>query len=132
MASYVLENQSFYISIDPEAFTFSVVEKQNRGIEVHNAFLGVKYRRGPLAQRSKNLWEMGEVSWVEESDSVHGKLQTRTLKIGPDKHGLAYSITFALPEEYPLVLWQMRIENQGKTGPSFPFASFLPFCHLPE
>ncbi|MBN2501732.1 MAG: alpha-galactosidase [Anaerolineales bacterium] len=114
MASYVLENQSFHISIDPESFTFSVVEKQNRGIEVHNAFLGVKYRRGPLAQRSKNLWDIGEVGWVEESDSVHGKLQTRTLKIGPDKHGLAYSITFALPEAHPLVLWQMRIENQGK------------------
>lgn len=54
-----------------------------------------------------------ECSITEVDTSPHGRLKSCQLQIGPDRNGLQYTLTFALPEAHPTYLWKLSIKNHG-------------------
>ncbi len=74
----------------------------------------IRYRRGLKKFTALNRWRNAQVSPIEQVSSLHGDMQQLQVEIGPDQNGLVYTLTFALPEQHPLMLWKVEINNQGE------------------
>jgi len=80
---------------------------------VEGVKLGWHIRSSKRGKLSANHWRWHEVERLENIPSPHGPLQQIKLRSYPDQHGLSTSITFALPQHYPLFLWKLQMENIG-------------------
>ena len=82
---------------------------------IEGAKLGWHIHSSKRKRLSATHWRWYEVERPENIPSPHGPLQQIKLRSYPDQHGVATNITFALPQQYPLFLWKLQVENLGAT-----------------
>ncbi len=104
-----LQNASIQLSVDPGHAYWSVYNRQNRGLGLEGAQIEVNYRRGALTSRIRG--GPLQPGAPKKIDSPQGLLQQISFDSAPDKNGLFYTVTFALPEDYPFLLWKMSLHN---------------------
>ena len=111
--SLSLENEHYQLLIDPSTSTWSLVGRGPSEISFEDLHSTIEYRRGQYRTRTPMHWSSMEYSMTETADSPHGLIKTCLLQISPDRNGLQYTISFALPEAYPTFFWKLSIENHG-------------------
>ena len=111
--TYAIENTDLQLSLQPPSGTWSLYSRRWNGPFIEDARLGAAYRRGLSRQRALDRWEPVGVAREARTLDPHGPAQSLTLQIGPNHDGLLFEVTFALPEEHPLLLWQIAVHNQG-------------------
>lgn len=62
--------------------------------------------------RLLDRWSEFSISEFETKRSPHGPMKQIELAIGSDKEDIVCTLTFALPFNYPLLLWKISVENQ--------------------
>ncbi|MBL7161585.1 MAG: alpha-galactosidase [Anaerolineales bacterium] len=109
----ILKTSHLQLTINPAAATWSLFSSQQDGPYLDGVSQRVRYRRKHKKFSALMKWPNREIHPIEQVSSPHGNLQQLRLEIGPDKNGLRYTLTFALPEQHPLMLWKVEISNQG-------------------
>ncbi len=110
---HTLQNAYLQFSFDSDTCTWNVLGPHSRGPSVENAQVNVRYHRG--FSRGLLLGDRGSLraGIPRTTGSVHGPLRQLEILSGLDPNGLSLSLTFALPDEHPLLLWKLSIANQG-------------------
>lgn len=105
-----LQNSYLTITLNPERSSWSV-NSPPTGLSLPEARLQVKYRCG---QRSLLLqrWQIEDLSQYV-TDTLHGAQSEVNLVLSEAEGGLRLQITFALPQQLPLLLWKIHGENRG-------------------
>lgn len=109
----ILQNSSLQFTIDPSRATWSLFERSQKGPSLEDVQMGVFYH--VRFTQFKSL-SPGSPLWVgpqETVNSSHGPLRQVRLTSPADPNGLRFSITFALPEQHPILLWRLEVENGG-------------------
>jgi alpha-galactosidase len=107
-----ISNPYYTFSCDPDQGKFSVRAADSH-LHIENAGLAIHYRTNG---RAKVLLASGwrpvrqETRWV---DSALGRMQEMVFEAAPDATGIKAFVTFALPEETPLFVWKLAVENCG-------------------
>ena len=76
-----------------------------------NAWYAVKKK----SHQALETWKKVQITAPEDVPSPHGSLRQVTLTPAPERCGLQIALTFALSEEHSLLLWKVRLENQGES-----------------
>ena len=108
-----LENDFIQCVIDPKNASWSVYSKTFKGAFIENATINVQYKHQRTRFRALNKWSRIQIKAPEEQTSPHGELQIQEIIIGPDKNNVEYTLTFAIPQAVPLLLWKIKIHNLG-------------------
>jgi alpha-galactosidase len=117
-----LESPHLQFTLNPEEATWSLHSALPDSPSIEDAWMQVDYRTslssllrsGKLRHKSLHEWRKPNIFGPEEIYSPHGKCQQLKLDTGPDVNGLFYQIEFTLPENYPIFMWRMTIDNRGK------------------
>ncbi|HSF81503.1 MAG TPA: glycoside hydrolase family 36 protein [Anaerolineales bacterium] len=109
-----LENAYLRLSLDPVTSTWSLIGQGIDPPSVRDISMRVSYRRGRFRQGSLTDWSSAEFTEIETIPSPHGTLRQQHLHLGPDSNDLSTTLTFALPEGRPLLLWKVQLENLGE------------------
>lgn len=110
--SFTLHNTYLRLSLDPQNAAFDVESRELRGAKISAARLGIRYNRRWQEHRLLEEWSVQD-SVKDTQESVHGALTRLQLKLKPDAHGIAPTLTFALPDDKGLLLWKIELENAG-------------------
>jgi alpha-galactosidase len=120
--SISLTSPYLQFTLDPQKATWSLHGSHPEAPSIDDVWMQVQYR-APLSallrtgkRRHKSLhdWPKAQIHGPVEVASPHGKLQQITVETGPDEHGLFYKIEFALPDEHPIFLWRLTVDNRSK------------------
>lgn len=108
-----LENSFLQFSLAPAhaAWSLNGFEKESPILE--GLQLSAAYRLGRRRFTALDVWEGVEVSAPETVASPHGPLRQITLRSGLDLNGMAFTVSFAMPDRQPLFLWKLAVANQG-------------------
>ncbi len=112
--TFTLPSPHLQFVINPDKATWSLHGTNLGGPFLEDVWMRVHYRRGRQRFQALEQWLNPQIRGPENVTSPHGTLTQLHATIGPDKNGLIYTFTFALPENHPLFLWKLSIENQGK------------------
>jgi alpha-galactosidase len=110
---HILENSHLQFNLDPQQACWSLISHQYNFPSVQRVRMQASYRRGQKRLSALKRRIEAQVSQPEIVPSPHGPLRQLSLSIGPDESGLNFSLTFALPENLPIFLWKLQIENNG-------------------
>lgn len=108
-----LQSPHLQLIIDPETASWSLYSPKQDGPALDGVSQYVRYRRGRKKFRLLTKWPQPKVRQENLENSLHGPIKQASLEIGPDLNGLAYTLTYALPEQSPLMLWKITIDHQG-------------------
>jgi alpha-galactosidase len=111
--SLSLENAFFQLSIKPSTSTWNLFGYQASDISLEGVYTTIHYRLGRSRFRTQRYWSSLESAITEADSSPHGRLKACHVKIGPERNGLQYMLSLALPEAHPALLWKLAIENRG-------------------
>ena len=117
-----LTSPHLHFTLNPQAATWSLHGTQLNAPFIEDAWMQVNYqtpisallRSGRRKHISLQTWPKAQINH-SVTFSPHGELQQITLESGPDANRLFYKIEFALPQEHPLFLWRLTIENRGQS-----------------
>jgi alpha-galactosidase len=107
--SLSLENTHYQLSINPSTATWKLSAGNRNEISFEGVRSSIHYRLG--RSRFQGHWSSLESTITETDSSPHGRLKECHIKIGPDRNGVQYTLSFSLPEEYPTLMWKFSIEN---------------------
>jgi alpha-galactosidase len=109
----IFQNTFLTFELFPEWANWSLSSKRFPGLSLEKMRAEITYR-----QRRKRVPGPAprpfSITWVGNSSSVHGNLNTIRTGSEPDANGLQVRLEFALPEESPLLLWRLQVENDGQ------------------
>ena len=109
-----LENQIFDLRVNPEKGYFSIFTKEARLPDVENARLGVIYScMGKKVSALFEHWGEYQVYSSRIDHSEHGLLETMTFVLPAREDGVGFELTFGIVQDYPLVVWKVKVLNQG-------------------
>ena len=109
-----LKNTIFDLQFDPQQGTFSILTNEQKFPNILNARLGVKYRQNDHSSLELNsTWEGTEAPVQATQNSEHGLVETLTFTIPATKNGVAFEFTFGIVQEYPLVIWKLKVMNHN-------------------
>jgi len=111
--TFTLTSPHLQFVINPDKATWSLHGTNRDAPFLEDVWMRVHYRRGRQRFQALEQWRDPQIRGPENVPSPHGTLTQLHTTIGPDKNGLLYTFTFALPEKHPLLLWKLSIENQG-------------------
>ncbi len=115
---YVLETPSLQLLLFPELGRWSLFSRDPRGPALERLRVRVVARRGRANLAAPLLWEPLQVDGPHVVPSPHGLLRQLQLRVGPTPEGMRLTLTFALPERSPFLLWRLAVENVGP-GPLY-------------
>jgi alpha-galactosidase len=110
---HTLESPYYQLEIRTNPARWSVNLPHQAGTNLKDLQVGLRYCRGRRRYRLLERWPGVSVSEPDSVVSPHGLLRQLSLVI--EKDNLRSRLVFALPQEVPLLLWKMEIENQGST-----------------
>ncbi|HEX9616739.1 MAG TPA: alpha-galactosidase, partial [Anaerolineales bacterium] len=110
---YTLENRSLQLTINPNISRWSVSSRDWNRTSLQDIQVGMHYRRGRSSHHILDQWRRATVSALETADSPHGPLRRLHISTGVKDEDLACELVFALPEDEPLLFWQLSVENRG-------------------
>jgi alpha-galactosidase len=108
-----LQSPHLQLIIDPQTATWSLYSPKPDGPSLDGVSQYVRYRRRHKKYRLLTKWPQPKISQEKVDSSLHGPMQQASLEIGPDIHDLRYTLTYALPDQHPLMLWKLTINHQG-------------------
>ncbi len=110
---YTLKTSHLQFSVNSDTASWSLYSSHKGGPFIDGVSQRVRYRRRQKKLSAGRIWRNCQVTTPERVSSPHGYLQQLSVVFPPDKNGLALTITFALPEQHPLLIWKAEISNQG-------------------
>ena len=111
--TFTLKSPHLQLIIDPDTASWSLYSPKQDGPFLDGVSQFVRYRRGRKKFRLLTKWPQPKVHQESLDNSLHGPIQQVSLEIGPDLNGLSYTLTYAMPDEAPLMLWKLTIDHQG-------------------
>jgi alpha-galactosidase len=109
-----LQNSVFTLQLNPEKGTFSILTQGPKLPDIVNARLGVYFRQqGVSHSELASLWEGGQAGSVTTQSSEHGPVQTISFTAFSGADGVKFELTFGIVQEYPLVVWKVKVLNQS-------------------
>ena len=111
--TYILQSPYLQLTINPNTATWSLYSSKKDGPYLDGVTQQIRYRRRLKKFTTLNRWRNAQVSSVEQVSSPHGEIRQIQVKLAPDQNGLSSTLTFALTNEHPLMLWKVEINNQG-------------------
>ncbi len=108
--AHIIESPFLQLVIDPEDASWSLSSREERFPTVDAARMEVWYRMGRGLFLALSRWN--ELQWLPPQTVVspHGLLKQTALTF-LDENGVRYILTFALSEQYPLMLWKVTVRN---------------------
>jgi alpha-galactosidase len=113
MTLYTLENAYIQVEVNPGLARWSVSSRSTNQPSLKNVQIRLNYRRGRTGMHLLDRWKAYSVSDPETIESPHGPLSQISLVIGPERDEIPGILTFALPQNLPLLLWKISVKNQG-------------------
>jgi alpha-galactosidase len=115
-----LTNDFLQFGFDPDGGDWNIQPRDHAGPRLAEARLGASYE-AQTSDGSQTVYWNGELHEPQVADfiepsSVHGRLQGLTIAAKTsvqEYQSLAVSITFALPEKRPFLLWRIVAHNGG-------------------
>lgn len=129
MELILLENETWQVVVSPIYSSWQLKGIWNEEPVVSRGHVAVKYRLGRKMFHFKQ-WRHpspGEAAWLP---SPQGPMQQRALHLGTDENGLSYHLAFALPENEGILLWKLRVENNGKAPVYIGNITLLETAHV--
>lgn len=128
-----LKSPFFTVNIDPGRANFSIRPINSRLPRIEVGRLNATYRSGEdrfdlIGRPWKVNREFGEKITLPE----HGPAEKAEFWLSADENGIAVKVVFALPKNYPLVLWKLIFENAGAKTVLFDRADLLIIDPLKE
>lgn len=108
-----LENASLQLKVDTTLSRWSLKSRQRHSPSLYEVQVSAHFRQGHFRHQALNHWPAPSFSSPQTIDSPHGPLTQISLQMGPDRLGLSYTLTFALPELMPMLLFKLAVENRG-------------------
>ncbi|MHC1739666.1 MAG: glycoside hydrolase family 36 protein [Anaerolineaceae bacterium] len=109
-----LQNAVFRLEFDPEHGVFSILTKDEKLPNILNAHLGVCYsQNGKLYRELNSKWEGCQEPVISSQNSEHGQIEMATFQLPANFNGLSYELTFGIVQEYPLIVWKVKVLNQS-------------------
>ena len=107
------ENSAIHLEINPQIARWSAGSRQANGPSLENLQVNLGYRKGRRYRNSLDLWP--EYTLEDEQCDLpgHGPGKLVHLRLNSNPDQVYTTITFALPDQYPLLLWKIAIGNQG-------------------
>ncbi len=109
-----LENNLLQFHIEPERASWSLSSNGPESLSLQNVEMEAFYRVERVHAHALHEWLSPRISTQEDIPSSQGPLRTLQVSLGPDRYGLRFTLTFALPEIHPLFLWKLSIEHTGE------------------
>jgi len=109
-----LENAHLQLTINTDISRWSLVGSNLNNPSIENAKVEFQYRRGRREEVALNDWGDSGIERVDLNDSPHGLLQQLQVVSEYRKDGLRFTLTFALPQDYPFLIWQLNVSNHGR------------------
>src|SRR3990170_940832 len=110
---HTLENAWLHLRINPHASRWSLSSRQWKGLAVHDASTNLQYRQRYRTRQTLNRWQSPQISDSELIASPHGPLEQLQVLIDAKREEIQYTLTFALPQQHPFLLWQLAVENRS-------------------
>jgi len=112
--SVSMSSAAINFSIDPEKGTWNASSRLHPGVEVYESTCEVRYRTGlaGLAFLARGL--ILQPGPIERVSTHLGPASQVRVSSSPDSNGLYYTLTFALPEQAPLLLVKMELTNPSQ------------------
>ncbi|MEA2008187.1 MAG: alpha-galactosidase [Chloroflexota bacterium] len=136
---------SLQLTLNPKNSTWSLHSPKKDSPYLDGVKMRLRYQTKPSAwyavrkksHQTLEIWKEPQITEAEDVPSPHGNLRQSTLTPAPERCGLQTTLTFALTEEHPLLLWKISLENKGDApiwidridmlrAGFFPQKSFLP------
>jgi alpha-galactosidase len=108
-----LENASLQLKVDTTLSRWSLTSRQRHSPSLDEVQVSAHFRQGYFRHQALNHWPSPSFSSPQTIDSPHGPLTQLCLQMGPDRLGLSYTLTFALPELMPMLLFKLAVDNRG-------------------
>ena len=94
------------------SFSIHPVEERFPGLE--QVRLGSEFLIGNTPVKGlTGSWQPGEMDESTWSTVEHGSIDLVSFQVPADGNGIAYTLSFGIMREYPLVLWKVKLHNQG-------------------
>ena len=111
---YTLENPYLQLKLDTGISRWSIYNRQRRFSCIEDIHIHSHYQRRRKEFHSLNRWPSTSIADPITTTSSQGLIKQIQILIGPDLGQLQYILTFAMPENYPFLLWKISAHNQGK------------------
>lgn len=109
-----IQNAINLVEIDPENGWFSIQPSDKQFPSLLQSRLGCTYLwRGRSYKAIGKKWSCESVDRSMLDTSEHGLIDTITMKFVRDLHGISVQFTIGIVQEYPLVVWKIKVTNEG-------------------
>lgn len=108
-----LENDWLKLTVNLQDANWRLANKRDESIGLLNARTRALYRGGSSRMSPTPDWSSARVVETDEFSPHHGHLDLLEVQIRPENGELSQTITFALPDDYPFLLWKIGLHNQG-------------------
>lgn len=109
-----IRSTSIELNLCPEEGYFSIHPVDERYPGLEQARLGCEYFNNRVRDIGlTGPWNAGDTIQSTLPTLEHGNIETVTFCIPADTNGIAYTLTFGVTQEHPLVLWKVSLHNQG-------------------
>ncbi|MFL7892619.1 MAG: alpha-galactosidase [Anaerolineales bacterium] len=109
----ILENSAIQLEINAQIARWSARSRTPNGPILNNLQLNLGYRRGHKYKDLLDRWPNYSIGEAEVPLASHGQGKARQILIDSHADQIKCTISFALPADYPLLLWKISVENQG-------------------
>ena len=110
---HTLENSAVHLEVNPGLARWSVSGKQRNSPSLENIEINLSYRRGFTRRNLLNRWSETKITEQKTYPSPHGPLRQLGIDIASPKDALHCKLFFAVPDNHPLLLWKLSVENRG-------------------
>jgi len=110
---HTLGNPYLQLELNTSMARWSVINRQRNIPFIEDIHIFSQYHRGRKEFQSLDHWYSPSISDPVTTTCAQGAVKQIQLLIGPDRGQLLYTLTFALPEDFPLLLWKISAHNQG-------------------
>ncbi len=109
-----LHTSDLHFAAYPESGSFTLKPVNDALPALIAVQLSVNYwLNGRPYKKLTNQWQVLNENQRPRSPSLLGLLSQVDLQLAADDNGIAYQITFALSDLFPMLLWKIRLENYG-------------------
>lgn len=118
---HTIQNQYFQLIFHPHRNTWSLFGLQFREPFLEEIQIGASSRlagpawtrpfRNPVNPLDGTVGH--EVTKKSAASPCHGQMRIMEIHLAPHDSGLSAGVMFALPEDHPLLLWKIKLTNQG-------------------
>jgi alpha-galactosidase len=111
-----LENDWLQLTVDSSDASWRLANRKNEYIGLRNVRMQVLYRGGSARLQALRDWASAQIAVRDEFSPFHGHLNILETSSQPDASGLTWTVTFAIADEYPFLLWKMGLHNRVSQG----------------